>query len=241
MIVLSAYYAGSVKETDQPQFDEYVKNVHLPMVSGWPGLRRLRLLKNDGQPYLGETPKYYQAFELTYDSAEALALSLQSEQRSETKRRAIEDRPKFRGLFDGEVRHVVYHPTDYTAPLPAGRSPPLLRCAYYMGTVAPENQARFDAYINDVHMPDVARWPHLRHLRRLLNDGSPFLEEKPQYYQAFELAFDSQAEMDICMASEERKETRRVSAQDLDTFKGLFLGEVHHVNYSCLDFSVAEA
>lgn len=241
MIVLSAYYAGAVKPDDQSVFDDYVRHVHLPLVSGWPGLRKLRLLKNDGQPYLGESPQYYQSFELTYDSAEALTLSLESEQRNETKIRSKEDRSQFRGLFNGEVRHVLYEPTDFTPPLPADPSPSLLRCAYYMGTVAPENRTHFDSYIRDVHLPDVANWPHLRRLRNLKNDGSAFLDEKPQYYQAFELAFDNQAEMDACMASEERKETRRISAQDRDSFKGLFLGEVHHVNYSCYDIPITGA
>lgn len=238
MIVLCAYYAGTIKTEDKEHFDAYVSNVHLPLCARWPGLRKLRLLKNNGETYLGEAPRYYQCFELTYESFEALELSLQSEQRNETKARSKGDYSRFRQLFDGEVRHVLYEPTDFMPALEAGPSPAFLRCAYYMGTVAPQNRSGFDSYIRDVHLPDVANWPHLRHLRRLKNDGRPFMEEKPKYYQAFELAFDSQADMDDCMASEQRKETRRISAQDRNKFKGLFEGEVHHVNYSCRDFAV---
>jgi hypothetical protein len=38
------------------------------------------------------------------------------------------------------------------------------------------------------------------------------------------------------MASPERAETRQVSATDFAMFKGLFRGEVHHVNYEVTDF-----
>lgn len=110
-----------------------------------------------------------------------------------------------------------------------------VRCAYYLGTVKPENRERFDRYIREVHMPMVADWPHLRDLKLLKSDGRPFIAEAPKYYHAFELYFDTQEDMDRCMASEERKETRRVSAEDFDTFKGLFEGEVHHVNYRITD------
>jgi uncharacterized protein (TIGR02118 family) len=111
-----------------------------------------------------------------------------------------------------------------------------VRCAYYVGTVRPEDQERFDAYVRDVHMPDVANWPRLRRLRLLKNDGKPYLGEAPRHYQCFELTFDSKEDMDFCMASPERAETRRISQQDFAKFKGLFQGEVHHVNYEVTDF-----
>jgi uncharacterized protein (TIGR02118 family) len=237
MIVLCAYYAGTVNPEHQADYDAYVRNVHLDLVSTWPGLRKLRLLKNDGKPYLDEVPRYYQCFELTYDSMEALEQSLRSPERDETKLRTRADASQFRERFHGEVRHVLYEPTEFSPPI-TGASPAFLRCAYYKGTVAPANRARFDTYVRDVHMPDVAAWPHLRHLRMMKNDERVFIEEKPQYYQAFELAFESQADMDACMASEARKETRRVAKQDFDSFKGLFEGEVHHVNYRCHDIPV---
>ena len=45
----------------------------------------------------------------------------------------------------------------------------LVRCAYYVGTVAPENRKAFDDYVRNVHLPDVASWPRLRRLRLLKN------------------------------------------------------------------------
>jgi uncharacterized protein (TIGR02118 family) len=111
-----------------------------------------------------------------------------------------------------------------------------VRCAYYVGTVRPEDQATFDCYVRDVHMPMVAKWPGLQSLRLLKNNGQPYLGEAPRYYQCFELGFATQADMDHCMASPDRAETRRVSAEDFAKFKGLFQGEVHHVNYEVTDF-----
>ncbi|MGF7158824.1 uncharacterized protein (TIGR02118 family) [Rhodoligotrophos appendicifer] len=110
-----------------------------------------------------------------------------------------------------------------------------VRCALYYGTVKPENRKHFDDYVRDIHLPMVADWPHLRDLKLLKNEGAPFLAEQPKYYHAFELYFDNEADMDACMASEERKECRRVSAEDFDSFKGLFEGEVHHVNFKITD------
>jgi len=112
----------------------------------------------------------------------------------------------------------------------------LVRCAYYVGTVRPEDQERFDAYVRGVHLPNVAKWPRLRRLRLLKNDGQPYLGEAPRYYQCFELTFASQEDMDFCMASPERAETRRISQRDFASFRGLFQGEVHHVNYVVTEF-----
>jgi len=78
----------------------------------------------------------------------------------------------------------------------------------------------------------------LRRLRLLKNNGQPYEGEAPRYYQCFELSFDSQEDMDFCMASEARKLTRKQSAADIGTFKGLFIGEVHHVNYEVTDIPI---
>ena len=55
------------------------------------------------------------------------------------------------------------------------------------------------------------------------------------------LSFDNQADMDFCMASEERKYCRKVSAQDIGKFKGLFRGEVHHINYEATEIELKPA
>lgn len=113
-----------------------------------------------------------------------------------------------------------------------------VRCAYYVGTVAPENRKAFDDYVLNVHLPDVASWPRLRGLRLLKNDGAPYLGEAPRYYQCFELAFDTQEDMNFCMASPARVATRKQAAEDLALFKGLFIGDVHHVNYHVTDIPI---
>ena len=111
-----------------------------------------------------------------------------------------------------------------------------VRCAYYIGSVKLEDQELFDSYIREVHLPDVANWPLLRGLRLLKNNGQPYEGEVPRIYQCFELSFDTQADMDACMASEERQETRRIAKGDIDRFKGLFPGEVVHVNFEVTEF-----
>jgi uncharacterized protein (TIGR02118 family) len=114
----------------------------------------------------------------------------------------------------------------------------MVRCAYYVGTVRPEDQARFDDYVLRVHLPMVAKWPRLKGLRLLKNNGQPYLGEAPRYYHCFELSFESQEDMDFCMASPDRAETRRISAEDFGTFKGLFQGEVHHINYEVTEIPI---
>ena len=117
----------------------------------------------------------------------------------------------------------------------------LVRCAYYVGTVAPENRKAFDDYVLNVHLPDVASWPRLRRLRLLKNNGEPYLGEAPRYYQCFELTFDTQQDMDFCMASQARVATRKQAAEDIARFKGLFIGEVHHVNYEVTDIPITHS
>ena len=116
-----------------------------------------------------------------------------------------------------------------------------VRCAYYVGTVALENREAFDEYVLNVHLPDVVSWPRLRRLRLLKNNGQPYLGEAPRYYQCFELSFDTQEDMDFCMASQARVATRKQATDDSARFKGLFIGEVHHVNYEVTDIPIVAA
>lgn len=236
MIVLCAYYKGDVNPANRKSFDEYVRTVHLPLVADWPKLKKLRLLKNNREPYEGEFPSYYQCIELTYDSLSAFHASLGAPERVRTKEISVRDREQFSDLFEGQVLHAVYRASQI--PVREAGTARILRCASYMGNVAPEERARFDAYVRDVHLPDVANWPRLRGLRLLKNEGLDFLGEAPQYYHTFELAFDSEEDMNYCMKAEERKITRRISAGDFATFKGLFNGEVHHTNYSVTEFAL---
>ena len=114
----------------------------------------------------------------------------------------------------------------------------LVRCAYYVGTVPEADKERFDRYVEEIHLPDVAKWPRLKGLRLLRNNGEAYEGEPPRYYHCFELSFESQEDMDFCMASKERKQTRKKSAEDRAIWKELFQGEVHHINYEVMDFTV---
>src|SRR5262245_17345887 len=127
---------------------------------------------------------------------------------------------------------------DRPAETSIGRKSMLLRCAYYVGTVATENRAAFDDYVLNVHLPDVAAWPGLRGLRLPKSKGEPYLGEATRYYQCFELSFDSQEAMDACMASEARAATRQKMKEDLARFQGVFIGEVHHINYDVIDIPI---
>ena len=239
MIVLSAYYRGDVHPDDRKQFDSYLKNVHMPSVAQWPGLRGLRLLTNDRQPYLDEAPQYYQAIELSFDSEKDLEDSMASQERVETKELSQQDHAQFKDLFEGDILHTIYSATEI--PVPTSGEVNMLRCAYYMGEVSPDREAWMDNFSLTEHLPDVARWPRLTRLRHLKKTGSEFFGQVPKYYHVYELSFASQEDIDTAMASEERKQTRKDATKDRDPKTGRFfgfIGEVHHTNYTVENFLV---
>ncbi len=105
MLALCANYEGTVPQNQQ-SFDDYIENVHLPLVAKYPRLRALRYHKGvarDGVP-----PKYYLSFELFFDSLEDFQFSIQSEERN----RAVEDTRNFVDQFEGEIHHVMYEVND---------------------------------------------------------------------------------------------------------------------------------
>ncbi len=239
MIVLSAYYRGDVRPDDRKRFNSYLKNVHMPSVARWPGLRGLRLLTNDRQPYLEEAPQYYQAIELSFDSEKDLESSMASQERVETKELSQQDHAQFKDLFKGDILHTIYAATEI--PVVAPGEVNMLRCAYYMGDVSLDREAWMDTFSVTEHLPDVARWPRLTRLRHLKKTGSEFVGQAPEYYHVYELSFASQGDIDIAMASEERKQTRKDMAEYRDPTTGRFFGftgEVHHTNYTVEDFPV---
>ncbi|MBZ0128351.1 MAG: EthD family reductase [Rhodobacteraceae bacterium] len=98
-------------------------------------------------------------------------------------------------------------------------------CAYYEGDVAAADRERFDAYVKDVHMPLVARYPGLLSLS--YHKGVAWNGAAPDYYHAFELGFASQADFDLAMASD----IRAIAREDVDRFLPMFKGTVRHVLY----------
>jgi uncharacterized protein (TIGR02118 family) len=239
MIILSAYYRGDVEPANRDRFDSYLADVHMPDVAKWPLLRGLRIMKNDRQVYLDEAPQYYQCIELAFNSEDDLHASLASDERDATKELSARDQASFKDLFNGEVLHTIYTATQIPVPNPGEAR--MTRCAYYMGDVVPEKETWLDDFSLNEHLPDVAKWPCLTGLRHLKKTGAEFFGAKPQYYHVFELSFADQEGIDIAMASEERKKTRRDAGMGRDPKTGSFnwfRGEVQHTNYTILNFPV---
>ncbi len=99
----------------------------------------------------------------------------------------------------------------------------LALCAYYEGTV--REKERFDDHVEKVHLPLVAKYPGLKALRYL--KGIPRDGQAPRFYLAFELYFESEADLAAALGSEVRQTAR----DDVGSFLPLFEGEVHHVLY----------
>ena len=110
MLKLCAYYEGDVDEADRDRFDAYVKDVHMPLVARYPGLKSLRYLK--GVAWNGVAPDYYHAFELGFanraDFDHAMASGIRQSAR--------EDVGKFLPMFRGTVRHVLYEVDEVPVP-----------------------------------------------------------------------------------------------------------------------------
>lgn len=102
MLVLCAYYEGTVAEDKRAEFDAYVEKTHMPLVARYPGLAELRYHK--GVPWNGDPPAFYHAFELRFANREDFDRAMASGIRQE----ARTDVGRFLPMFDGTVRHVLY-------------------------------------------------------------------------------------------------------------------------------------
>jgi uncharacterized protein (TIGR02118 family) len=78
----------------------------------------------------------------------------------------------------------------------------------------PEDPAAFDAHYRDVHGPMVRRYPGLRDLSLTRTDG--VAGRQPPFYLVAEMVFDSRADLDAALASEQGIE----SGRDLRNFAG---------------------
>ncbi|MBN8293375.1 EthD family reductase [Rhodobacter sp. NTK016B] len=94
----------------------------------------------------------------------------------------------------------------------------ILRSALLLGSVAPDDQPAFDAYMRDVVVPEIGTYPGIREvtLRKLVqaDDGAP-----PVYMQ-FDLLFDSLADMDAALASPVRTAVRDRIKEGMAPFNG---------------------
>jgi uncharacterized protein (TIGR02118 family) len=101
MIIRSALLLGSVAADEQPAFDAYMRDVVVPEIGTYPGIRAVTLRKLV-QADAG-APSVYMQFDLVFDSLEDMEVALASPVRA-----AVRDRIKA-GMapFVGTVTHVV--------------------------------------------------------------------------------------------------------------------------------------
>jgi len=97
-------------------------------------------------------------------------------------------------------------------------------CAYYEGT-SKCTEEEFDAYVRDVHLPLVAKYPNLQQLRFL--KGQPRGEQAPMFYLSFELFFNNWEEFEVAKNSQERA----LAVEDALRLEAMFEGKIHHVVY----------
>ncbi len=105
-------------------------------------------------------------------------------------------------------------------------------CAYYEGTVK-GSESEFDAYVQGVHLPLVAKYPRLQQLRflkGLARDGVA-----PKFYLSFELFFKDWDDFEVAKNSEERQ----VAVEDALKLAEMFEGVIHHVVYEMQDIPVS--
>ncbi|MEH6824639.1 MAG: EthD family reductase [Motiliproteus sp.] len=105
-------------------------------------------------------------------------------------------------------------------------------CAYYEGTVK-GSEAEFDAYVQEVHLPLVAKYPKLQQLRYqkgVVRDG-----QAPKFYLTFELFFKDWDDFEVAKNSAERQ----LAVDDALKLEAMFEGDIHHVVYDNADIAVA--
>lgn len=105
-----------------------------------------------------------------------------------------------------------------------------VRCAYFVGTVAPEHKAEFDRVYEEKAMPIIATFPKIRSARLLRGDWHETAKGAPPVYQVIELTFDSKEDLEAALASEPRAANLKMLKeagveQYLD-------GSIYHINYS---------
>lgn len=101
MILRSALLLGAVAPEDQPGFDAYMRDVVVPAITTYPGIRGVTLRK--GVAADPGAPEVYMQFDLQFDSLQAMDAALASPVRD-----AVRSRIKAgMGPFRGTVTHVV--------------------------------------------------------------------------------------------------------------------------------------
>ena len=94
----------------------------------------------------------------------------------------------------------------------------IIRSALLLGTVAPADQAAFDAYMRDVVVPEIGTYPGIRSVSLRRTDHAD--PGAPPVYMQFDLVFDSLAAMEAALASPVRAAVRDRIKAGMGAFRG---------------------
>jgi uncharacterized protein (TIGR02118 family) len=102
-----------------------------------------------------------------------------------------------------------------------------VRCAYFEGTVAPENRERFDRFFEQEVVPLISQFPNIRGVRLLRSEWRE--EGAPDIYQTIEMTFDSKEDVATALASDARAQNKE-NTQNSGIME-LFQGRLYHINH----------
>ncbi len=100
-----------------------------------------------------------------------------------------------------------------------------VRHGYFFGTVKPENQEKFNAFIDTKARAQWLKFPGLKKLRILREKSHD--EGAPGIYQTIELTFESAEAIEKMLASPERAAMGPLMSEIMPLFEGY----TKHVNY----------
>ena len=100
-----------------------------------------------------------------------------------------------------------------------------VRCAYFEGTIAPGDLARFEEVVRQGIAPAMSRFPGIRRLE--FRFGRDFETSQRCICFSIEHAYDSREDIHRAITSDARKAMQA----DLDELMDLFEGRVYHVNH----------
>jgi uncharacterized protein (TIGR02118 family) len=102
MIIRSAFLEGTVAPEDRAKFDAHMRDVVVPLIGTYPGIRGVNLRQvveaDEG------APPFYMSFDLLFDTLEDMHAALASDTRASVRRQLGEIMP----LLQGRVYHVVF-------------------------------------------------------------------------------------------------------------------------------------
>lgn len=102
MIIRSALLEGTVEPSDQAAFDAYMRNVVLPAIGSYPGIRKVTL-RRTAEADEG-APPIYMIFDLYFDDIAAMNAALASETRHKVRKLIANGMSPFKG----RAYHIVF-------------------------------------------------------------------------------------------------------------------------------------